>query len=87
VPVFNRSATKVGTLLLDCRYIAKQELLDLIYSPKSKLGSVPERCQSSGAVYKATPPHTILNNLNKGPKQKYNESSSIFNISSSKMAA
>lgn len=37
VPVFNKTGVKVGSLLLDLRYLEKQELLDLLYSPQKKL--------------------------------------------------
>ena len=35
--MFNKNGIKIGFLILDLRYVTKQELLDLIYSPTNKL--------------------------------------------------
>lgn len=37
VSMFNKNGIKLGTLLLEYRYVEKQELLDLLYSPNCKI--------------------------------------------------
>lgn len=37
VPMLNRHGLKAANLLVDCRYVTRQELLDLLYSPNPKL--------------------------------------------------
>ena len=54
VTMFNKNGIKVGLLALDLRYVTKQELLDLIYSPNNKLNyseSYTERSASSDAPF------------------------------------
>ena len=52
--MFNKNGIEIGFLNLDLRYLTKQELLDLIYSPSNKLNysdSCTERSASSDALY------------------------------------
>jgi hypothetical protein len=44
--MLNKNGIKMGFLMLEFRYLAKQELLDLIYSPNNKL-NYTERSHSS----------------------------------------
>ena len=76
VPLFSRNGIRIGSLLLDYRFIEKQELLDLIYSPNSKLSQTSPRSSREFSSSRA---------LGK-PKNKPNESTSVFQLSSSKAA-
>ena len=52
--MFNKNGIKIGFLVLDLRYVGKQELLDLIYSPTNKLNyaeNYTERSQSSDGPF------------------------------------
>ena len=69
--MFNKNGIKIGFLILDLRYVTKQELLDLIYSPTNKLNyseHMTERSQSSDAFPEIIP--NLTNRLTKGSSLK-----------------
>ena len=71
--MFNKNGIKVGFLILDLRYVTKQELLDLIYSPNNKLNysdNYTERSQSSGSAFPEVIPNLTKGNMTRSSPKR-----------------
>jgi hypothetical protein len=72
--MFNKNGIKVGYLVLDLRYVTKQELLDLIYSPNNKLHyseNYTERSQSSDTAFPDIIPNLTKGKLTRSPPKRH----------------
>jgi hypothetical protein len=51
VPLLNRSEVKLCQMVLEYRFVEKKELLDLLYSPNSRLSPELQRANSTGVTH------------------------------------